>query len=217
MGSPTAVRIVVFDLGGVLVRVARTWEEAHARAGLAAPPAIDDALRADLRRHTALHELGEIELEELARRVARASAGRYTTEDFLAMYAALCMEEMPGAAAVFDAIERAGLQTGILSNTNASHWARLVNEVGGPAEYPALLRARHRHASHLLGLRKPDRRIFHAFEERVGHRGADVLFFDDREENVVGAREAGWRAEAIDPDQPTTPQIFAALRAHGVE
>jgi FMN phosphatase YigB (HAD superfamily) len=74
----------------------------------------------------------------------------------------------------------------------------------------------HRHASHLLGFAKPDIRIYRAFESATGHSGADILFFDDLKDNVRAARSAGWRAERIDPDNETVPQLRRWLRQHRV-
>ena len=41
-----------------------------------------------------------------------------------------------------------------------------------------------------------------------------LLFFDDREPNVVGARLAGWRAEHIDPARDVAGQLLDHLRHH---
>ncbi|MFA9430527.1 HAD-IA family hydrolase [Egicoccus sp. AB-alg2] len=46
-------------------------------------------------------------------------------------------------------------------------------------------------ASCHLGARKPDARFFHGLLDELGYAAAEVLFVDDREENVTGAREVG--------------------------
>ncbi|CNF83358.1 HAD-superfamily hydrolase [Mycobacterium tuberculosis] len=46
-----------------------------------------------------------------------------------------------------------------------------------------------------IGVVKPDPRAYEICAERLGVKPADVLFFDDTERNVRGAREAGMRAE----------------------
>ena len=77
-----------------------------------------------------------------------------------------------------------------------------------------LLRARHRFASHLLGLVKPDPAIYRAVERETGHPGSRILFFDDLEANVRGAREVGWTGVRVDPRGDTAAQMLAALRTH---
>lgn len=49
-------------------------------------------------------------------------------------------------------------------------------------------------ASHHLGVRKPDRRFYVRLLDRIGRRPAEVLFVDDREDNVEAAIEVGLRA-----------------------
>lgn len=44
------------------------------------------------------------------------------------------------------------------------------------------------------GIVKPDRRIYDLLRERIGLPAETLLFVDDVEKNVVGAREAGWQA-----------------------
>ena len=52
------------------------------------------------------------------------------------------------------------------------------------------------------GVVKPDPRAYEICAERLGVMPADVIFFDDTERNVLGAREAGMRAEVFTgPDQ----------------
>ena len=46
-----------------------------------------------------------------------------------------------------------------------------------------------------LGVAKPDAEFFRTVTHRLGHRPADVLFFDDLSVNVEGARSVGWLAE----------------------
>jgi epoxide hydrolase-like predicted phosphatase len=48
--------------------------------------------------------------------------------------------------------------------------------------------------SHEVGIAKPDPRIYHLTCDRLGVSPEDVVFLDDVEENVEGARAAGIRA-----------------------
>jgi putative hydrolase of the HAD superfamily len=53
-----------------------------------------------------------------------------------------------------------------------------------------------------IGVAKPDPRAYQICAEQLGVAPQDVLYFDDREVNVVAAREAGMAAEVfVSPEQ----------------
>jgi FMN phosphatase YigB (HAD superfamily) len=60
---------------------------------------------------------------------------------------------------------------------------------------------------------KPDRKIYEAAIAAAGHPADELLFIDDREENIRGAEELGIRAHQF----TTSQRLVEALRAHGVE
>lgn len=208
------IRIVVFDLGGVLVQIVHSWGEAHARAGLLPHPITED--HAFLARRAQLLDalsIGRITPAGYYTGVAGASRGVYAPDEVERIHLAWHWAEYPGVDAVVDAIESAGVATGALSNTSAPHWADLLDAAG---RYPTVRRLRHRVASHLAGALKPDASIYQAFEEVSGHSGARLLYFDDLEENVEAARTLGWHAEQIDPAGDTAAQLRSALRQQKV-
>jgi FMN phosphatase YigB (HAD superfamily) len=208
--------MVVFDIGGVLVRIA-PWAEAHAACGHPPEqlPPLDGFLpRLSLLNHA--YDRGEIEPDVYEARVAEAAEGKYLPQEVRRIHAAVCTTEFPGLHAVFDDLEVAGLETGILSNTNVMHWERLSGIHDGGREYPLISRAAHPHASFLLKYSKPDPRIYHAFARATGVSPSEILFFDDLGRNVDGARAAGWWAEQVDPEALMAPQLRSRLQAHGV-
>lgn len=206
--SPPAV--VCFDLGGVIVRICRSWEEGCARAGLPLRGLERRDASKGLRSAAVVeYQTGRIHCEEFARRISEAVGGDYSPSEVMAVHRAWVIEEYPGVLEVIDALHLAGVATAALSNTNASHWAQI-------RDWPALRRIRFPHASHLLGLHKPEPAIYHAFERQIGRQGSEILFFDDLPENVEAARAIGWRAHRIDPLGDTATQIIDAARAHGV-
>lgn len=77
---------------------------------------------------------------------------------------------------------------GCLSNTNAIHWAELLRE------YRVMDSFSHRFASQELLLSKPSQEIYQRVEEILAVPAENILFFDDREENIVAAAACGWRA-----------------------
>jgi HAD superfamily hydrolase (TIGR01509 family) len=212
------IDLVVFDLGGVLVRAARSFEEACVIAGRPDLPLLRDAdfLAAHLEIISA-YMLGRTSTEDYDAAVAEASGGLLSPAEAHRILRAWCVEEYPGVAGVLEQIEACGVRTAVLSNTNAAHWELVADGPTAREAYPAIARTHEQFASHLLGLAKPDRAIFAAVEARTGVEASRILFFDDVAANVEGARAAGWHAEQIDHLQPSTaPQLLAHLRAYAV-
>ena len=82
-------------------------------------------------------------------------------------------------------LNRAGIKTGILSNIGDAM------ELGVLGRFPALAEFSHHTFSHRLGIAKPDAAIYRHAVEGLGVPAEEILFVDDREENIVAARAAG--------------------------
>ncbi len=221
MPARPSIRLVCFDLGGVVVRICRTWGEACAAAGLPVHPVLDRPGDLTLRRElSARHQSGAMESSEFFERLARITGDVYTPGEVALIHDAWLLHEYPGIDAVVDGLLAIpGVETGILSNTNEPHWARLMGHTPpSRPEFRTPARLRHRHASHLLRHAKPAPTIYAEFTRRTGYadRPGEILFFDDLEENIGAARAAGWRAERIDPDADPAAQIRRWLGAYGV-
>ena len=163
---------VVFDLGGVLVQIARGWDDAHRLAGLDADhPGLDSE---KFREHGPVlanaHQRGEITPEEWAAGIAETSGGSYSAEEAMRIMDAWTIEEYPGIAEVIDAIHDAGLATAALSNTNARHWELLGPATGDFSDYPNLERL-----GQLLAGTKFHRLIQMRGQQGIGASGATML------------------------------------------
>lgn len=217
------IKLVCFDVGGVLVRHCRSWAEGCRAAGLPlhevaeSPPIV--AARRELSR---LHTTGRISGEEFCRRVSDLVSGLYSPTDVATVHHAWLGTEYDGVHALVQRLVRSGLvQTAALSNTNHEHWIRFDPPEGAAGrasarEFPSVALLHRRFASHVLGCAKPDPAIYEAFERAVGLAGGAILFFDDLPDNIAAARASGWVAEQIDHTCETAPQIEAALARHGL-
>lgn len=205
-----AAKVVVFDLGGVVVRICRSWVEGCRAAGVP-HRAEAEACFAQPRARALLdeHQRGALACRAFHEGLAECMGGIYTPAELEAVHAAWTREDYPGIAGVVDRIHIAGFDTACLSNTNASHWALLRSS-------PALARIRHQHASHVLGLAKPDAAIYRAFERATGYTAAGIIFFDDLAENVAAAQACGWLAVQVDHTGDTAAQVVSGLARHGV-
>ena len=86
------------------------------------------------------------------------------------------------------ALQRAGIKTGILSNIGDEM------ETGILAHFPWLHNFTHHTFSHRLGIAKPDAAIYQHATEGLDVPATEILFIDDREENIAAAQAAGMQA-----------------------
>lgn len=205
------VRLVCFDLGGVVVRICRSWPEACGVAGLEVRDAarFDDPERKQRRRDLhAQYETGRIACDAYWRAISESIGGVYSPGEVEQVHTHWIIEHYPGITDVIDALARTpGVQTACLSNTNACHW-RLMNEGRHSAAVPKL---KHRVASHLINVAKPDAMAYRIVEECTGIAPGEIVFFDDMPENIEAALARGWKAHRIDHTDDTAAQIRGHL------
>lgn len=208
------ISLVVFDLGGVMIRLSEGWEGACRLAGVPPRPAARPWSEVWPAWMALDAELGTGRMSEAAffQAFGQAHGGIYTHDELRAAFQAIIQEEFPGIYDIVGALQTAGYRTACLSNTSAVHWVDLDD----PAKYPAIARLDARHASHLLGCMKPDATIYHKFEAAMGIQPGEGLFFDDYLVNVEGARARGWHAEQIVKEKPAVEQIEKYLKAYSI-
>ena len=208
----SAVTMVCFDWGGVILRICRSFAQGCERAGLDVRLETDDRELYSVRHAlSGAYQLGRLDERAFFEGVSRSMRGAYSPDEIAMIHDAWLIEEYPGVRTLVDDLHRlGGVETGMLSNTNARHWARRERDF----TTAGLLGSQH--ASHLLGLAKPDPAIFRAFERRTGQAPGGIVFFDDLPENVDAARRAGWRGVLIDHVGDTAAQMRSALRDLGV-
>ncbi len=203
--------LVVFDLGGVLVRIARTWVEASRAAGVD-PTGREDPLTPEAREPWVhAYETGAIDRATFVDGLVAAMGGAYAPDEVVRIHDAWLFGEYAGLARLFDTLDGAGVRTAVLSNTNEAHWARMYPDARGPSAFPSLRRVRHPHASHVLRARKPDLAAFRAVEASTGVAGDGIVFFDDLPDNVRAARRAGWTAHLVDPAGDPPAEMLGRL------
>lgn len=212
---PDDVRLVCFDLGRVLVRICRDWRHACEVAGLTPPPE-EQVARHRARLHDAVCrvEVGAISGRQFCEDVAPAFGLR--PDDVWAVLSGFTRGPYPGAVELLDELRSLGVATACLSNTNEPHW-RLMSNPASHTFFP-FDRLTHAFASHQVKLRKPDDAIYAHVERATGVPGNSIVFFDDVQENVDGAKHRGWQACWIDPapDDPLR-QVRDFLRSRGID
>ena len=210
----TDVRLIVFDLGRVLVRICDSWDHACAVARLPIElPPRDEAMRAALQAPVIEMETGRIDTREFCRR----AAGVFGVEPhhIRSIMDNYLLGSYPGVSELLEELAAGGYVTACLSNTQTEHW-EAMRDGTNRAALP-MHRLTHHFASHLIGLRKPDDAIYAHVERVTGFGESQIVFFDDMLENVQAAQRRGWRAHHIDRerDEPVA-QMREHLAAHGV-
>jgi putative hydrolase of the HAD superfamily len=210
--------LVVFDLGRVLVRICRDWRQACEVAGVDVSrfKEPDEAGRATLHDLVCASEVGQLDFDGFCTR----AGDLFGVEPA----AVACMSNnylrgtYPGANELLEELRRRSIDTACLSNTNENHWRIMTS----PPMDQTLSRLKYHFPSQLCRLRKPDPAIFRHVERATGHKPAEIVFFDDVEENVTAARGCGWMAEVVrfdgddDRHDPIT-QVRAHLARLGVQ
>lgn len=203
--------IIVFDLGGVMVKVAYTWEAAVAKSGESVrnPERLVDRLSAcpgfDPFQAGAVSQTEYLDQLKDYLGLADASAA-------LRVHNAILLHPFEGTLENIDELHRRGIETSCLSNTNGPHWELMSN----PDLFPAIAALRQPVLSHELKAEKPFPEIYHKFEAKTGYPAEKIIFFDDLEANVKGALDCGWDAVQIDPDRDPAAQVRKALEARKI-
>ncbi len=95
----------------------------------------------------------------------------------------------------------------ILTNTNALHWPRIVDE------FDLLTEVEHIFASHQLGMIKPEADIYQFVLKQLGIAPQRVLFLDDNRSNIDTAKQLGMQALQV----KGYDALLAGLESTGIE
>ena len=178
------VKALLFDLGGVVIeidfdRVLRRWETISAFS----VTELKSTFHFDIAYQR--HERGEIDGAKYFAHLRDFLKLDGSDDEIAAGWNAVFVAEIPSVLA---AISKARKQFPCyaFTNTNPTHLA------AWKTDYPAIFQSFDKvFISSDLGLRKPERRAFDAIAADLGVAHANILFFDDTQENIAGADAAG--------------------------
>ena len=182
MGQDQQFRIILFDLGGVLLRLndpIKTFDlqisETQFKERWLRSPSV--------RRF----ESGETDTEEFARNIVAEAELPYDWQEFVRRFDAWPDRLFDQTISVLEAIP-AKYSCALLSNINALHWGRddIVGPLDGHIDRYFL--------SFETGLVKPDREAFEQVAKTYKCRPDEVLFFDDSPLSVSSATDYGMQA-----------------------
>jgi glucose-1-phosphatase len=182
------IRVVLFDIGGVLVETSGVgtmldWMEQRLsgeelwKMWLTSP-----AVRA--------FETGKMPADEFADHVIAEFGLPVCQEEFLREMATWSRTFFPGAMDLVDRIPSRYVRA-TLSNSNPLQWPHLMQNDRFVKAF------KHHFASHLIGKIKPDEAVFRHVVDALRCHPHEVLFLDDNELNVVGAKALGMNAMRV--------------------
>ena len=184
------IRALLFDLGGVLLDIdfARAFA-AWAEESGSDPAVLESRLRFDhaYRRH----ETGEIDAASYFNHL-RHSLGLDLKDGVMAKgWCSIYVGEITGMRDTLSSLADK-LPIYAFTNTNPTHqgcWE---------TQFADLLKPFCRiFASCAMGVRKPELEAFQAISDAISVPAAQIMFFDDLQENVEGARAAGMLAVCV--------------------
>lgn len=197
---PPAVRAVIWDLGGVILRTMdwgprSRWEE---RLGLAHMQLTRLVFESDASRRATL---GQASDDDVWDSVAAALQLDPKTRDQLRREY-FAHDKIDAALMAFIRGLRRHVRVGMITNAWPGVRRYLETEFQIADAFDPLI------VSAEVGIAKPDPRIYQLALERIGVDASAAVFVDDSEANVIGARWAGLQAVQFS----STAQTIAAVR-----
>ncbi|MEM9365050.1 MAG: HAD family phosphatase [Planctomycetota bacterium] len=205
--TTTAIRLVLFDLGNVLVafdrdraanNVANLFDASvdevetllHGVRDLTRDPSAVFGIQASM-------ESGELSeaafCQTIRETLSKPDSPKSVSDQAILTAISAMFWPIEGMSRVVQDVRDLGLAVGILSNTCRAHWdwiqAQEYEVTSGRFDCTIL--------SYKVGAMKPSPAIYSQAERGaadLGVRSGQILFLDDRQENVDAATERGWYA-----------------------
>jgi len=181
----TVPKVVIFDLGKVLV----DFDYAIAVRRIAARGRVTAEEFGGFIASAPLlfrYELGLLTSEDFYKQVCDFTAFSGNFDEFSLAFGDIFVPIEP-MVKLHGAVRKRGMPTFILSNTNELA-VRHVRR-----SYPFFSLFQGYILSYEHGVMKPEPRIYEIAERVTGRQGAEILYLDDRPENITAAVERGWQ------------------------
>ena len=182
MNSPA----IVFDLGKVLVDFdySIAARKVAARSTKSLP---DLAFHLSASPLIVQYECGLVTRQEFFEQIRDAAGFQGSMKEFGGYFADI-FAEIPQMIALQAELRRRGFKTYIFSNTNDLAIEHIERNFPFFKNFDGYI------YSYEVGAMKPEAKIYAAMEKLCGRTGADIIYLDDRLENVQGGLACGWRA-----------------------
>jgi HAD superfamily hydrolase (TIGR01509 family) len=182
----TRAKAVVFDLGKVLV----DFDYSIAGQRIAARSRMSAAEVQSFIDHSPLlfrFETGQMSKEQFFAEVQSASSFEGTFDEFTELFADI-FTPIEAMLELHAALRRSGVPTYLFSNTNELAVGHIRRH------FPFFSQFNGHICSYEHGAMKPDARLYEVVERTSRLGGAELLYLDDRPENVAAGAARGWQA-----------------------
>jgi len=201
MTTPSAI---VFDLGKVLV----DFDYSIAARRIAARGKMTIQEIAQYINQSSLfvqYELGTATTEQFCAEICRVTGFHASLTEFGECFADIFAPIEP-MIQLQAKLRQRGLPAYIFSNTNELAVEHIRRSFPFYANFDGYV------LSYQHGAMKPDARLYEVVERQSGHHGAEILYLDDRPENVAAGAARGWQAI----EHQTSEQTRAAIQKLGL-
>ena len=181
----TQPKTIVFDLGKVLL----DFDYSIAARRIAAKASYQGDIYQFFTAHSELllrYETGLVTSAEFFQAICRATGFAGSYEEFGSYFGDI-FSEIPPMVAFQVRLRKAGFPTYIFSNTNEMAIEHIRRAFPFFANFDGYI------YSYEVRSMKPAPEIYEAMEKLSDSSGDEILYIDDRPENVEGGRRQGWR------------------------
>jgi len=198
------VKTVVFDLGKVLVDFDYTIAARRIAARSKVPP---EKIRSFVDYSPLLFRLerGEVTTQQFYEEVCAATGFDGSLTEFANFFADIFVPIAP-MIELQAAVRQRGIPTYVFSNTNDLAIRHIRQAFPFYRNFDGYI------LSYEHGVMKPDAGLYEVVERQSGRRGAEILYLDDRPENVAAGAARGWQVIL----QETPEKSRAAIQMLGL-
>lgn len=195
----TPPQAVIFDLGKVLV----DFDYSRAAKAIAARGTVTPEIINALINQSPLlvrYELGKMSDKEFFNEVRLATGFKGEFEEFGPLFGDI-FSAMPPMIELHGELQKSGIPTYIFSNTNPLAVAHIRRT------FPFFSRFDDYIFSFEHGVMKPGAGLYEVVERKSKRRGEQILYIDDRAENVAAGAARGWRVILQETPEKTMAEI----------
>jgi len=182
------IKIILFDIGGVLVEFAGIKRMIELMGNKATPDEL--SRRWIYSEYVKLYESGKCDTETFADGVVKELNMDITPEDYIKEFPFFVKGFFPGAAELLQEL-KPKYRIACLSNTNLIQWNGLCERVLIDKYF------HHNFLSFEIGKVKPDPEIYAYVIEKLECAPDEIVFFDDNEVNVQAGLNAGMNSYRV--------------------
>jgi HAD superfamily hydrolase (TIGR01509 family) len=178
-------KVVIFDLGKVLL----DFDYGIAARRIASQSKISAQAVKDFIDHSPLlfrYETGLMTKTEFYQEICRATEFSGSLEEFCQFFSDIFVPDQSMVAMQAE-LRKSGIPTYIFSNTNELAIEHVRRQFPFFTNFDGYI------LSFEHGAMKPDAKLYEVVEKTSGRRGQEILYLDDRLENITAGEARGWQ------------------------